>query len=301
MADSNGKSTALRRLIDMPEPLVVPCAYDCVSARIVELAGFPAVMHGGFNTSASLLGVPDIGIITMAETLAVARRMAEAVEIPLIGDVDDGFGKTLNVIRTTEEAISSGLAGMYIEDQVLPKRCPALGGGGVVSTEEMVRKIHAARRTASELDPDFVIIARTHASRALTFDEGIRRGIIYLKEGADMVWVDQGFNTSALEELKIIADRVGSLGHVVASMTENVGRPLLTTSELYRMGFKLITYPLTLLMTAAKAMTEVMQQLAGSGTTASVENRMMPVKEFEGIVKMGKVREIEREFEEEEK
>ena len=298
MAASDKQSAVLRSLIAKPGPLVVPCAYDCVSARIVELAGFPAVMHGGFNTSASLLGVPDIGIITMSETLAAARRMAAAVRIPVIADVDDGFGKSLNVVRTTEEAIKSGLAGMYMEDQVLPKRCPAIGGGSVISTEEMVKKLHAAQRIASDLDPDFVIIARTHASRAVSFEEGIKRGIVYIREGADMVWVDQGFDASAYEEFKTIVSRVGSLGHVVASMTENVERPLLTTAELYRMGFKLITYPLTLLMTAAKAMEDSMKQLFESGTTSGIEDRMMPVKEFESIVKMEEVRELERAMEE---
>ena len=143
------KSTALRRLLDGPDPIVVPCAYDCVSARIVEMAGLPCVMHGGFNTAASLLGMPDVGVITMAEMITAARHMAEAVDIPVLADVDDGFGQPLNVMRMIQEAIHAGVAGVYMEDQVLPKRCPSLGGGGVVSTDEMVKKLHAARQITS--------------------------------------------------------------------------------------------------------------------------------------------------------
>ena len=181
------KSAVLRKLLKDPGPIVTPCAFDCVSARIVEMAGLPAVMHGGFNTSASLLGLPDVGIITMMEMITAARHMVEAVDIPVIADVDDGFGKNLNVMRTISEAIKSGIAGVYMEDQMLPKRCPSLGGGDVVTTEEMVGKLHAARRIAADEDPDFVIIARTHASLARNFEEGLERGVIYAQEGADLV------------------------------------------------------------------------------------------------------------------
>ena len=120
-------------MLEEPGPIVCPCAYDCVSARVVELAGFPAVMHGGFNTAASLLGLADVGTITQTEMLSAARNMAQTVDIPVMCDVDDGFGKARNVARTTTEAIRAGVAGMYMEDQVMPKRCPSLGGGGVVS------------------------------------------------------------------------------------------------------------------------------------------------------------------------
>lgn len=292
------KSTALRKLLDGPQPIVCPCAYDCVSARVVELAGFPAVMHGGFNTTASMLGMPDVGVISMAEMLLAARHMAAAVDIPVLADIDDGFGKPLNVMRTIEEAIRSGLAGVYMEDQVLPKRCPSLGGGGVVSTEEMVQKLHAARQITEAEDPDFVIIARTHASLAVSFEEALKRGVIYAQEGADLIWVDLGYDESVREEVKAIVEKVAPHAHVVANMTENVGRPMWTSDELFEMGFKLITYPLTLILTAAQAMTDVMQCLAEKGTTESMADRMMPVKDFRPIVKMERIHEMERQLEE---
>lgn len=291
------KSTVLRRLLDEPRPIVVPCAYDCVSARIVEMAGFPSVMHGGFNTAASLLGIPDVGVISMSEMIEAARHMAEAVNIPVIADVDDGFGKPLNVVRTVEEAIKSGLGGVYMEDQLLPKRCPSLGGGGVVTTAEMVKKLHAARRVSEERDPDFVIIARTHSSLAVSFEEALKRGVIYAQEGADLIWVDLGYDETVRDEVKAIVERIAPHAPVVANMTENVGRPMWTTDELFQMGFKLITYPITLILTAAQAMKDVMETLAKDGTTRGVAQRMMPVSEFRPIVKMDRIHEIERQLE----
>ena len=297
MSSSIRKSQVLRDLLSRPGPIVTPCAYDCVSARVVEMAGLPAVMHGGFNTAASVLGLPDVGTISLVEMIQAARHMAEAVEIPVICDVDDGFGKPLNVARTTTEAIRAGVAGMYMEDQLLPKRCPSLGGGGVVASDEMLAKLAAARHVCADLNPDFVIIARTHASRAIDFDEGLRRGEAYARGGADMIWVDLGYDETVLDELKAIVDSIAPHAPVVANMTENVGRPMLTTDELHEMGFKLVTYPITLILTAAEAMTKVMRELVDSGTTSDLAGEMMPVKQFQSIVKMDNVHRFERDLE----
>ena len=291
------KSTVLRQLLDGPDPIVVPCAYDCVSARIVEMVGLPCVMHGGVNTSVSVLGLPDVGVITMAEMMTAARHMAGAVDIPDLAAVDDGFGQPLNVMRTIHEAIRAGVAGVYMEDQVLPKRCRSLGGGGVVSTAEMVKKLHAARQVTESEDPDFVIIARTHSSLANGLDEALDRGVTYAKEGADLIWVDLGYDESVRDDVKAIAEKIGPHCHLVANMTENVGRPMWTTDELFDMGFKLITYPLTLILTAAQAMTDVMTELVKNGTTSALADRMMPVKDFRPIVKMERIHEMERQLE----
>ena len=292
------KSNQLRQLLEQPGVVAAPCAYDCVSVRLVEWAGFRVALHGGFNVAASLLGIPDIGLISMAEAMQAARNMATAVDIPVICDVDDGFGGLMNVTRVTAEAIRSGLAGMYIEDQALPKRCPSLGGGQVIPTQDMVKKLRAALKIRAREDPDFVIIARTHASRAVNFEEAVKRGIVYAQEGADLIWVDLGYDESVLEELAVIRDRIGPHGHVIANMTENVGRPMLTNEELYQMGFKMVVYPLTLILTAAKAMNQVLHELSEKGTTREMSERMMPVSEFaELVVKMDEVRRVEQELE----
>src|SRR5579862_8362891 len=152
------KSTILRELLAAPGPLVAPCAYDCVSARIIESSGFPAIMQGGYNSAASMLGIPDIGMISMTEMIYSAGNIAVSVAVPVMIDVDDGFGDVLNVMRTTRESIRSGLAGLYIEDQDFPKRSPSIGVNKVISIPAMTAKIRAIARVASEEDPDFVIM-----------------------------------------------------------------------------------------------------------------------------------------------
>lgn len=298
MASTERTSTVLRRLLAAPGPIVAPCAFDCVSARVVELAGFPAVMQGGFNTAASVLGIADVGTISQTEMMTAAGHMSRAVDIPVMCDVDDGFGKQLNVARTVTEAIRAGTAGMYMEDQVLPKRCPSLGGGGVITTDEMICKIQAARQVAADVDPEFVLIARTHAGRAVNIEEGLQRGQLYARAGADLIWVDLGYDESVHDELKAIVERIAPYAPVIANMTENVGRPMLSTDDLYEMGFKLVAYPLTLILTATAAMTKAMAELAEKGTTYDLAGEMMPVKEFSKIVKMEDVHEFERQLEE---
>lgn len=296
MTDMPRASTKLRQLLAADRPLVVPCAFDCVSARLIELAGMPAVMHGGFNTAASTLGLPDVGIMTQTETVAAAANIARAIEIPVIADIDDGFGKPLNVARTITQCIRGSIAGVYMEDQCLPKRCPALGGGTVVDAGEMIEKLNAALLVRRQHDPDFVLIARVHASLAIDFEEGLRRGEQYARAGADLVWIDLGYDDSVRQELEAIAARLGPHCMLVANMTENVGRPLLTTDELHAMGFKLIAYPLTLIMSAARAMQKSLEALAANGTTRAVADSMMPVEEFGDIVRLQRIHDFEQEL-----
>lgn len=298
MINGKKRSTQLRELLEQPGVIVAPCAYDCLSLRIIEHAGFKAALHGGYNTAASFLGMPDIGVLTATEMVNYARNMAAAVDLPLICDVDDGFGEIFNVLRTTREVIRSGLAGMYIEDQVSPKRSPSLGGGDVIAVEAMTRKLKTVAKVRSEMDPDFVVIARTHASRALGLDEGIKRGISYAQAGADIIFVDPSYTEEAIEEFKIVAQAIGPYAHVLANMTETVGRPLLTSDELYQMGFKVVIYPMTALMAAARAVTLVMKELREEGTTKALVDELMPLKSVAELAGMDKMRALEQEFDE---
>jgi 2,3-dimethylmalate lyase len=288
------KTTRLRNLLRGPGVLVAPCAYDCVSLRIIEKAGFQVALHGGLNASASLLGLPDVGLITLTETVGAARNMAAAVDIPVLCDIDEGYGNINNVVRATREVIRAGLAGLYVEDQVYPKKCPALEGGKVVSQDEMIRKLHGVIRVRDEEDSDFVVIARTHAGRVIGFDEALKRGLAYAKEGADAVFVDIGYSQEAIGELKAVAREIGPYAHVIANMTETVGRPLLTARELYEMGFKIVIYPLTAILSAAGALTRVFRELAEAGTTASQVADMMPFRELSDLLGIEAVREQER-------
>jgi 2-methylisocitrate lyase-like PEP mutase family enzyme len=287
-------STRLRQRLAQPGALIVPGAFDCVSARLVELAGFPAVLHGGFNAGASAYGIPDVGLITLTETLAVAHHMARAVAIPVLADLDDGFGGLLNVDRAARLAIAAGVAGVYCDDQVAPRRCPALGGGAVIPPARMLQKLRALDRARRELDPDFLVIARTHAGRAVNLAEAITRGIAYARAGADLIWVDLGYDESVRTELREIGERIAPHAPVVANMTENVGRPLLTRAELEALGFKLVVYPLTLLMAAAGAMQRTLAELRVQGTTLAVAEQLMTVASFQEILRLPQVEQRER-------
>ena len=290
------KSTRLRALLDQPGIFVGLCAYDCLSARLIEQAGFPVVFHGGYNTAAPLLGLPDVGLITMTEMVGYARNMAAAVDVPVVCDVDDGFGDIINVIRTTQEVIRANLAGMYIEDQQFPKKCPALGGNDVVSTEFMVRKLRAIVKVREQEDPDFVLIARTFAGRAVNMDEAVRRGIAYAQAGADIIFCDLCYTDEAINQLERIAAEIGPHAHVLANMTETVGRPLLTTDRLADMGFKVAYYPITALITAAGAVQRVFAELKETGTTKALEDTMMPFTEVGKLMGIERIRAQEKEF-----
>ena len=279
------KSTRLRELLAAPVPLVAPCAYDCVSARIIERAGFPVIMHGGYNSAASLLGIPDLGLISMTEMIYSARNMAASVATPVMIDVDDGFGDLLNVTRTTSESIRAGLAGLYIEDQDFPKRSPSIGANKVISIPAMTAKIRAIAAVARDEDPDFVIMARTHSSRVAGMADAVERSLAYAEAGADIIFVDLGYSEDVvMEELRIIVEQVAAYVPCAANMTENCGRPLLTTDELFRMGFKVILYPLTALMTAAAALESTFAELNTQGTTRRITERMWPPTKFKRLI-----------------
>ena len=185
-------TTKLRELIKTRTALLVPGCYNALSARIFEHVGFPAVYMSGYGTSLALLGMPDAGLATATEMHLNARYIANAVKVPVIADCDNGYGNAINVIRTVREYIQTGVAGIHIEDQVMPKRCGHVAGKQVVSLEEAVGKYRAADAARRELDPDFVLIARTDArgARGGSLDDAITRANAYLDAGADMAFVE---------------------------------------------------------------------------------------------------------------
>ncbi|HEY8694509.1 MAG TPA: isocitrate lyase/PEP mutase family protein, partial [Chloroflexota bacterium] len=162
---------ALRDLLAAPEPILAPGAYDALSARLIEAAGFPAVYMTGFGTSASYLGRPDVGLMTMAEMVDQARRIVQVVGVPVIADADTGYGNPINVIRTVQAYENAGVAAIHIEDQVAPKRCGHMEGKQVVPAEDMIQKVRAA--IAAKSSPDFVLIARTDARAVEGFQQAL--------------------------------------------------------------------------------------------------------------------------------
>src|SRR5919107_4439380 len=183
--------TRLRAMMAQRRPLVLPGCYNALTARILEHAGHEALYMTGYGTSLSLLGLPDAGLITLTEMALNARLIAGAVRAPVIADADTGFGNAINTVRTVEEYIRAGLAGMHIEDQVAPKRCGHVAGREVVDRAEAVGKIRAAHAARQALDPDFILIARTDARGAQggSLEEAIARANLFLEAGADMAFV----------------------------------------------------------------------------------------------------------------
>ena len=195
------KSTILRQLLKQKTTLVKPGTFNAISALMVEKAGFSCCGVSGYGVSATLLGKTDAGLLTLNELVMVSRYIVNAVNIPVIADADTGFGNAINVMRTVEDFIGAGVAAIHIEDQVSPKRCGHVAGKQIVSCEEMVGKLKAADKVRSELDPDFVLIARCDARGVSggSVDELILRANAYLEAGADMIFPEALVSEAELE------------------------------------------------------------------------------------------------------
>jgi methylisocitrate lyase len=283
------KSRRLRKLLQRDGILVVPGAYDALTARMIEKVGFDAVYMTGGGTVTSLAGLPDNGLITLTEMAMNARYIAEATSIPVISDADTGYGNAVNVMRTVWEFERAGVAGIHIEDQVAPKRCGHLEGKEVVSTEEMVGKIRAAR--AARNDSDFVIIARVDARAVLSFDEAVRRGQAYLEAGADVIFPEALENE---EEFRGYAKAVKA--PLLANMTEFGKSPYLSAKQFEEMGYKIVIFPVTALRMALKAVWEYLTILKEKGTQKGIVDRMFTRKELYELIDYDSFNAYERDF-----
>ncbi len=288
-------TTRLRALIAKGPTLYVPGCYNALSAKVLADAGFEAIYMTGYGTSLSLTGNPDVGLATMSEMVANARYIADASGLPLIADADTGFGNAINVIRTVREYIGAGVAGLHLEDQVSPKRCGHVAGRLVIPVEEAVGKIRAAVDTRDELDPDFVIVARTDARGAHggSLDEAIRRVNAYLAAGADLGFIE---GPTSVEEVKRICAEVK--GPVFYNMTGV--SPRFTMDELRAMGVAVCISPNAMLRSALAAMHDLAAQMKAEGPAA--ETRFMegfrqhPLGDLHTFAGFDRVRAWEREY-----
>jgi carboxyvinyl-carboxyphosphonate phosphorylmutase len=271
-------------------PIVAAGAYDALSARLVEEAGFPAVYMTGFGTSAGLLGRPDAGLLTMTEMVDNARRIAGAVTIPLIADADTGYGNPLNVIRTTKAYEAAGVAAIHLEDQVAPKKCGHVTGKEVVPTADMVAKIEAA--VAARSDDRFVVIARTDARAPLGLDEALHRAHAYRDAGADILFVEA---PESLDEVERIASELSGTP-LLFNWAEGGKTPPISLERLRALNFAIVIFPISTLLAATAAMRKVLAELRRSGTPFGVMNELVPFEEFVDFIGMSEIRELERRF-----
>jgi len=289
------KTTSLRRLIERKEILIAPGCYNALTARIIEKAGFEAAYLSGYGISVSLLGMPDVGLATMTEVHTIARYVANAVKIPVIADSDTGYGNAINVMRTVREYIQTGVAAIHIEDQITPKKCGHVAGKMLVPVEEAVGKFMAADAARKEIDPDFVIIARTDARGAVGggLDEAITRANAYIQAGADVAFVEAPLSK---EELRKITEEVHApILYNVAGVS-----PHLPIEELQEVGVSLVIYPSASLRPSAKAVWDHVQAIKDRGTQAEVDfqEKMKghPLEDFHAFAGFPEIRKMEEKF-----
>jgi 2-methylisocitrate lyase-like PEP mutase family enzyme len=270
----------LRALVSRKAGLVVPGAYDAVSARLVERAGFPAVYMTGYGVSASRLGLPDLGFAGLAEMADHVRNLAAAVGIPLIADADTGYGNALSVRRTVRQYEAAGVAALHIEDQVAPKRCGHLTGHQVIPRAEFAGKIRAA--VEARTDPDLLIIARTDAISAVDFDEGLRRGEAAAKAGADVLFIEAPRSEDQVARIARELDTPLLYNYAPGGRS-----PLLPFARLRQLGFAVILLPVDTLLVAAKAIADFLSEVKASDDVGALATRYLPFREFNELIGVG--------------
>lgn len=248
-------------------PIVLPGAFNALSAQLIEQAGFEAMYISGAGLANGVAGLPDIGLLSLTEVTAQVSYITNAVKIPVIADADTGYGEGLHFCRAVEHFEAAGVAGIQIEDQVFPKRCGHLSGKALISPKEMAAKVKAAVETRS--DPDFMIIARTDARGVTDFEDAVHRAKAYLDAGADMIFPEA---LQSAEEFAAFAKAVDA--PLLANMTEFGVSPALSAEALFEMGYCIVLFPMSLFRIAAGAMAAALQQLKGDGGTAQMLDNM---------------------------
>ncbi len=270
--------------------LVMPGVYDALTAKIAEHVGFKAIFQTGYGTSASMLGMPDFGFLSMSETVETARRITRAVDIPLIVDVDTGYGNPLTVWKLVNDLQKMGVAGIFLEDQVWPKRCGHMTGKEVVSEGEYIPKLKSAIDAKGD-NSDFIVVARTDAMAPLGIEEAIRRGKKYREIGADAVFIEA---PRTIEDLKRISEEIDA--PLVANMIEEGITPNLTSLELLDLGYRIALFPLSGLYSSTFAIYETFKMLYDAGTTKTLQDRMIRFKKFNELVELDKYTEMEKKY-----
>ena len=271
------------------KPLIIPGVYDAIGAKIAEKAGFNAMFQTGYGTSATLFGMPDYGFISSAETVDNARRICRAVSVPVIVDADTGYGNALSVWKLVKELESAGASGIFLEDQRWPKRCGHMQGKEVVSQEEYAEKLGAAIDARS--NKNFIIVARTDARATEGLDAAIERGLYNKKLGADAIFVEA---PKSIQEMKKIGKAIKA--PLVANMIEGGATPLISASELNKMGFKIILYPLSILFANTFATINILKELKKTGTTKKLRNKLVSFDQFNDLVELRKFRKLEKRY-----
>jgi 2,3-dimethylmalate lyase len=285
-----GGAARLRALLDSGEMIVAPGAFDPLSARLVEEAGFPAVYMTGFGTSAALIGRPDVGLLTMTEMAGHAGRIAACVDVPVIADADTGYGNPLNVIRTVGAYEAAGVAGIHIEDQVAPKKCGHMEGKLVIPAEEMAAKVRAA--VDARTQPEFVIIARTDARAVEGLERALLRARMYREAGADVLFIEALTTEAEAEE----AVRAFPGVPLLFNWAEGGKTPPIGLDRLEELGYRIVIFPISTLLAATGAMRGILREIARAGTPAAALHELPTFAEFVDFIGLPQVHEAEQRY-----
>jgi methylisocitrate lyase len=280
------RTTRFRLLVEAPEIVLLPGVHDALTLRLAAQAGFQAVTCGGYSATASLLGAPDVQQLTMTEMADMYARLCDATELPLFADADTGYGNTTNVARTVRSYERAGVAGLFVEDQLSPKRCGHMEGKRVVPAAEMAAKLKAA--LDARIDSDLVICARTDARAVEGLEAAIERCQIYREAGADLLFVDAPVS---VEELRRVCSEID--GPCLANLIEGGKTPILPARQLEAMGFAAVTWPVSASYAVAHAVREIYAALLRDGSTNAVRDRMVDFAAFNALIGLAQVREDE--------
>jgi len=272
-------TTTLRQLLGQSGIIVAPGAYDCLTARIIEREGFPVVYMTGAGTAVTRVGKPDLGFASLTEMLANASAMTATISVPLIADADTGYGGALNVYRTIQEYEKAGVAALHLEDQAFPKRCGHLDGKEVIPLAEMVVKLRAA--CDARTDEDFVIIARTDALAVTGLDDTLRRCAAYAEAGADVLFVEALRTETEIDRIRQEVDVP-----LLYNFVEHGKSPLIPVTQLAALGFKMVIFPGSLMLSVYTLAQRILREIRQHGTTASLLGEMGSVVDLFNLMGM---------------
>jgi 2-methylisocitrate lyase-like PEP mutase family enzyme len=281
----------LRELLAGPGPVVAPGSYDALSARLVEQAGFDVVYMSGFGSTASLIGRPDVGLLSGAEMIDNARRIVAAVDVPVIADADTGYGNAINVVRTVQAYEQAGVAGIHLEDQVMPKKCGHISGKAVIGVDEMAGKIRAA--VAARRDPDFLLIARTDAAAVEGLDAAVARARAYADAGADMLFVEA---PTSEDDIAWVATQLREVAPLVFNWAEGGRTPALSLPRVAELGFSLVLFPIGTLLAATAGIRALLATLRADGTPTAALSGLPTFDGFTDLVGLPEIRGLEERF-----